>query len=484
MKTLNKEICNKPERKVKVLQFGEGNFLRAFVDWIIQTMNDKQVFDGGVCVVQPMPQGRVDALAAQDGLYTLYLQGLQNGEKVRTHQVIDVLQDFVNPFTNYAKYLDYAKSKDLEFVISNTTEAGIAYDETDTDLTVTPHSFPGKLLALLKARYEHFNGDPNKGLEIIPCELIDSNGDTLKEVLVKLAHHLNLEPAFIDWMVNANRYYNTLVDRIVPGYPRDNYEECWNELGYVDNNMVVGEIFHLWVIDGPKGLEAKLPAPKAGLNVLYVDSIKPYKERKVKILNGSHTCLVPVSYLAGIDTVGETMADPQISKFVKEYMYDEIIPTIKLPHDDMVNFANSVCDRYANPFVHHELMSIALNHFTKFKTRNLQVVLDNLTTLNHFPTHVLFSLAALIAFYRGKRGNEDIKLQDNPEYLEFFKNLWKNTDDSIESYREIVTKVLGYKEHWDVDLNTFPYVTDFVTDSLYLIETKGMREALKEKVGC
>ena len=178
------------------------------------------------------------------------------------------------------------------------------------------------------------------------------------------------------------------------------------------------------------------------------------------------------------------MADPQISKFVKEYMYDEIIPTIKLPHDDMVNFANSVCDRYANPFVHHELMSIALNHFTKFKTRNLQVVLDNLTTLNHFPTHVLFSLAALIAFYRGKRGNEDIKLQDNPEYLEFFKNLWKNTDDSIESYREIVTKVLGYKEHWDVDLNTFPYVTDFVTDSLYLIETKGMREALKEKVGC
>ena len=252
MEKLSKKNYVKPSRKVKVLQFGEGNFLRAFIDWIIQKMNEKGVFDGGVCVVQPMPFGRVANLEEQDGLYTLILQGRQNGQDIRVPQVIDVLEDFINPFTQYDKYLEYAKSEDLEFIISNTTEAGIAYDPTDTDLSVTPKSYPGKLLAFLKARYDHFKGAKEAGLEIIPCELIDYNGDTLKSVLVQLANHLNMDQEFINWLTEANRYYNTLVDRIVPGYPKGQDKQLWEEFGYEDNNMVIGEIFHLWVIQGPK----------------------------------------------------------------------------------------------------------------------------------------------------------------------------------------------------------------------------------------
>ncbi len=484
MEKLNKKIHDKPNRPVKVLQFGEGNFLRAFVDWIIQKMNEKGVFNGGVCVVQPMPFGRVKELAEQDGLYTLILQGRQNGQDIRQPQIIDVLEDFINPFEQYDKYLEYAKSEDLEFIISNTTEAGIAYDPNDTDLTVTPKSYPGKLLAFLKKRYEHFNGSKEAGLDIIPCELIDYNGDTLKEVLVKLANHLNLDQKFITWLTDANRYYNTLVDRIVPGYPRGEDKKLWEEFGYEDNNMVVGEIFHLWVIQGPKGLEAKLPAPKAGLEVLFVDNIKPYKERKVKILNGSHTCLVPVSYLAGIDTVRETIEDPQLGKFVKEFIFNEVVPTINIPRDQMVSFSNSVLERYSNPFVRHELMSIALNSVTKFKTRVLPTIVENIRDLKHFPTHALFSLAALMVFYRGKRGDEDIALQDNPEFLDLFKKLWSEYENTQLGARKLVEQVLGLKEHWEIDLNELEGVTDFVASSLYEIVNKPMREALVNKVGC
>lgn len=466
------------------MQFGEGNFLRAFIDWIVDSMNKKADFNAGVVVVQPMPFGRVKELASADGLYTLYLQGINNGQTVKTHQVIDCLEDFINPFEEYQKYLDYAKSEDLEFIISNTTEAGIAFDPKDTDFTKTPNSFPGKLLAFLKARYDHFKGDVKKGLEIIPCELIDHNGDTLKEILVQLAEHNHMDKAFIDWVENANRYYNTLVDRIVPGYPRNEDKELWNQLGYVDNNMVVGEIFHLWVIDGKtvKDLETKLPTAKAGLNVLFVDSIKPYKERKVKILNGSHTCLVPVSYLSGIDTVRETIEDKQLNQFVLDFIFNEVVPTINIPRDQMDSYANSVLERYGNPFVRHELMSIALNSVTKYKTRILPMVLQNLEDLKHFPDHALFSLAALMVFYRGKRGEEDIKLADDAWALDMFKELWADFDGSKAACGKIAQHVLSLKSHWEVDLTKYDGVLEFVTDCLYEITSTSMREALAKQV--
>ena len=484
MENISRKIVNKVDHPVKIMQFGEGNFLRAFVDWIVDSMNKKANFNAGVVVVQPMPFGRVKELSEADGLYTLYLQGLNNGQTVKTHQVIDCLEDFVNPFEDYQKYLDYAKSTDLEYIVSNTTEAGITFDPTDTDLTVTPKSFPGKLLAFLKVRYDHFNGALDKGLEIIPCELIDHNGDTLKEILVQLASRLGMDEAFISWIENANRYYNTLVDRIVPGYPRGEDKALWEQLGYVDNNMVVGEIFHLWVIDGQhvKELEKKMPTKEAGLNVLFVDSIKPYKERKVKILNGSHTCLVPVSYLSGIDTVRETIEDEQLNKFVLDFIFNEVVPTINIPRDQMDSYANSVLERYGNPFVRHELMSIALNSVTKFKTRILPSILQNLNDLHHFPCHALFSLAALMAFYRGKRGEEDIKLADDKWALDMFKELWASYDGSKESVHKIVNHVLTLESHWEVNLASYEGVEAYVTDCLYEIVTTSMREALAKMV--
>ncbi len=485
------EVNKKEVKPVKIMQFGEGNFLRAFVDWIIEKTNQATDFNAGVVVVQPMPFGRVADLEKANGLYTLYLQGLQNGKAVREHEVIKCLQDFINPFEQYDKYLEYAASDDLEFVISNTTEAGIAFDETDTDFSVCPKSYPGKLLAFLKKRYDL----GKKGLYIITCELIDYNGLELKNVLVKLAKHNNMDGEFINWVVTANKFYNTLVDRIVPGYPRGEAEQFQLDLGYQDNNMVVGEIFHLWCIDANTvedkeeakknlaELKAKLPTEKANLNVLFVESIVPYKQRKVKILNGSHTTLVPVSYLSGIDTVRETIEDPQLGTFVKEFIFDEVIPTIAIPKDQMVAYSNSVLERYMNPYVRHELMSIALNSVTKYKTRVLPTVLQNLEK-GVMPTHALFGLAALIAFYKGKReiNGTDIQLNDDPKFLEFFKNEWTKFDGSKESVKTIVVDTLGLKDHWEVDLNKIDGVTDYVTDALYAIETKTMREALKEIV--
>ena len=331
------------------MQFGEGNFLRAFVEWILQDLNDKGAIEASVAVVQPMPFGRVKELADQDGLYTLRLEGIDNGENVRKSQIIDVIGDCINPFTEYEKYLKYGESEDLQVIVSNTTEAGIAVDASDTDFSKCPKSFPGKLLALLKRRYDRFKGDMNKGLAIIPCELIDDNGDELYRCLTELAKINKMDEKFIKWMQTANHFTSTLVDRIVPGYPKNEIEAIQKETGYIDNNVVKGEIFHLWVLKKEAFVQKVLPADKTGLNVIFADDIHPYKQRKVKILNGSHTALVPVAYLCGIDTVGEAMNDKTIGKFVKDFIFGEVNPTIDLPADQMTAFANSVIERYKIP---------------------------------------------------------------------------------------------------------------------------------------
>ena len=475
MKLLTKEIVKKEYKKIKIMQFGEGNFLRAFTDWIIQKMNDSGKYEGHVVVVQPLSFGRVKELEEQDGLFALYLQGLNNGEVVKTHEVIDVLDDFINPYSQYDKFLKYAESEDLEVVISNTTEAGIVLDESDTDFENTPKTFPGKVLALLRHRYEHFNKDVTKGLSFICCELIDYNGDELRKCVLGLAKVKGYEQEFINWINEACHFTSTLVDRIVPGYPRDEIKEITEELGYIDNNIVKGEIFHLWVLQKEETIERLFPCDKVGLNVIYADSITPYKQRKVKILNGCHTCLVPVAYLYGIDTVRESIENEHIGQFTKEFVFDEVVPTIKLPHDQMVSFANSVFERYLNPFVRHELMSIALNSISKYKARVMQTVKDYYEINNTLPTHAMFSLASLIEFYFGERNeNEAIKLNDDPKYLQFFANLKERNL----SEAEIVKEVLANEDMWQEDLNQFANMHEVVTSYLKLINEKGMKEAL------
>ncbi|MCM1488001.1 MAG: tagaturonate reductase [Firmicutes bacterium] len=474
MKDLNRSSHETVKRPIKIMQFGEGNFLRAFVDWILQDLNDKQVINSNVVVVQPMPMGRVKELAAQDGLYTLCLEGIDKGEKVQSRNIIDVLGDFVNPFEEYDRFLSYGKSEELEIVISNTTEAGIALDSTDTDLTKCPKSFPGKLLALLKARYDRFNGDMSKGLAIIPCELIDHNGDELKRVLTELAEINKMDKEFINWLTTANHFTSTLVDRIVPGYPRDTAKEICEETGFNDNNIVKGEIFHLWVLQKEAFVQSKLPADKSGLNVIFADDITPYKQRKVKILNGSHTSMVPVAYLCGIDTVREAVTDEDAGKFVQGLVNEEIKPTIELPKDEMDAFASSVIERFMNPFIRHELMSIALNSTTKFKTRLLPTYNDYRKKFGRSPKHVLFSLASLIVFYRGKRGSEDIALNDSPEYLSFWKEAWQ-----LDDCTEIAKKVLSAADIWEQDLSADDDNVKVVAGYIENIVKNGEREALR-----
>lgn len=480
METLSKKMYNKPQRPIKIMQFGEGNFLRAFVDWIIQNLNDNKAIDAGVVVVQPMPMGRVADLAAQDGLYTLRLEGIDKGEKVKKSQIIDVLEDYVNPFTDYAHYLSYAESDELQIIISNTTEAGIAYDPTDTDFTQCPKSFPGKLLAFLKHRYDHYKGDMSKGLAIIPCELIDNNGEELYKCLTELAEHIGYDKDFIKWMQTANHFTSTLVDRIVPGYPKNEIEAIREECGYIDNNVVKGEIFHLWVLKKEPYIQKVFPADSTGLNIIFADDIKPYKQRKVKILNGSHTAMVPVAYLCGIDTVGESVNDPTIGKYVHDFVFDEVNPTIDLPQDQMTDFANSVIERYKNPYIRHELMSIALNSTTKFRTRLLPTLEDYVRINGKLPLHLVFSFAALCEFYKGKRGSEDIALKDDPQYLEHWAKLWAECGND---YKKFAKEVLGWTEAWEIDMNTIhPALADTVAEDLKNIEEKGMRAAVEEFV--
>jgi tagaturonate reductase len=473
----------KSRAPIRIMQFGEGNFLRAFIDWMIQTMNDSGSYHGHVVVVQPLEQGRVADLAKQDGLYTLILQGLnEKGEAVRTHQIIDVLDDFVNPYLDYQKFLHYGESKDLEVVISNTTEAGIAFEEKDVAVDmdkVLPLSYPGKLFALLRHRYQVLG--PSYGLAIMPCELIDDNGDHLKEVLLKLAGERHESQGFVDYLEKSCHYTSSLVDRIVPGFPRDEFPALCQEFGYVDNSMVKGEYFHLYVLKKEAYCQAKFPVDKVGLHAIYVDDVHPYKKRKVQILNGAHTSLVPVAYLSGFNEVRESLLDPEINKFLVSELNEEIVPTITTK--DAKDFASAVLSRFLNPYVHHALMSIALNSISKYKERDLPTVLDDLAAKKD-PKHLLFALAALIKFYDGvriKNGvSEPIALKDTPEYLVDFNGYW-DAYRADKDVKALVHKVLSNVSFWGQDLSQVKGMEKEVAGYLSKIEkAPSVYDALKD----
>lgn len=475
-KELYKEFKTYPE---KVIQFGEGNFLRAFVDWQIDKMNDEAGFNGSVVVVQPLENGLVDMLNEQDGLYTLYLQGFQNGKAVKTHKVMNSISRGINPYRDYNEYLKLAENPEMRFIVSNTTEAGIAFDENDKLNEGCQKSFPGKLTALLFERFKVFNGANDKGLIIIPCELIDRNGEKLKEIVLKYAEIWNLGQDFVNWINNANTFCCSLVDRIVPGYPRDTIDEITAELGYEDKLVNVGEIFHLWVIEGPQAIKNELPIEKAGLNVKVVDDMTPYRTRKVRILNGPHTAMVPVAYLYGLETVGESVDHEVIGQFVHDVIYDEICETLDLPHAELVEFSDAIIERFQNPYVKHYLMSIALNSMSKYKTRDLPSLTEFLKRKGTLPKKLVFSLASLIEFYKGKRGEETINLADDDDILELYKGVWSSCDGSEEGLRDVVTQVLAYEKNWGMNLNGIPNLTDEVTKYLISIEKLGMKEAVK-----
>lgn len=359
----------------KIIQFGEGNFLRAFVDWQVDKMNKQAGWNAGVVIVQPLEQGLAEDLNLQNGLYTVYLEGIKEGKPLREHTVIDCVTRGINPYTHYDEYAALVDNPEIKFIISNTTEAGISFVPEDKLEDQPQRSYPGKLTALLYRRYQKFDGDRTKGFIIIPCELIDRNGDELKRIVLQYAELWGLEENFIHWLHEANIFCCSLVDRIVPGYPKDRIGEITAELGFKDRFVVVGEQFHLWVIEGPQSLKKQFPAHLAGLNVLVVDDITPYRTRKVRILNGAHTAMTPVAYLYGIDTVRDAIEHEVVGKYVTSLIYDEILKTLDFPEEELRSFADAVLDRFHNPFIEHYLMSIALNSISKFKTRDLPSLL-------------------------------------------------------------------------------------------------------------
>ncbi len=457
----------------RIIQFGEGNFLRAFANWMIHEMNKQANFDGGVVAIQPINQGLIKMLNDQDGLYTLYLNGIKNGEAISEHEIIDCIQRGINPYEHYSAYLALADNPDLRFVISNTTEAGIAYNENDRLNDTPPNSFPGKLTALLHKRFQYFNGASDKGLIIIPCELIDRNGDNLKRIILQYAEDWSLGDEFVEWINEDNIFCNTLVDRIVPGYPREKIDAITQELGYKDNLVVEGEQFHLWVIEGPETVKEEIPAEVCGLNIVFTDNMEPYRTRKVRILNGAHTSLVPVGYLYGIDKVRESLEDPVVGNFLKEAIFEEICPTLDLPDEELKQFSNDVIDRFRNPYLEHALISISLNSTSKYKTRVLPSVLEYIKRKKALPKRLLFSLAALIAFYKGERNGEAIPLKDDASALEFFKAQW-----ATNNVPAIVKATLQNTDFWGEDLTKYDGLTELVTKYLENIVNKGIETAI------
>ncbi len=476
MEKLNRTTAPQAKKYTeRIIQFGEGNFLRAFVDWIIWKTDQKTDFDASVVIVQPIAEGLVDRLNGQDGLYHLNLQGLDGGVPVNSVDLIDVVSRGVNPYKDFDEYLKLAEQPRMRFVISNTTEAGIAFDPACRFEDAPALSYPGKLVQLLYHRYEYFHGDPDKGFIIFPCELIFENGKHLKECIYQYIDLWGLDDGFRTWFTENCGVYSTLVDRIVPGYPRDTAEELCARAGYQDGMLDKAEVFHLWVIEAPQSVAAEFPADKAGLHVLFVPSEAPYHERKVTLLNGPHTVLSPVGYLSGLNTVKECCEDEVVGKFVHKVMFEELMSTLNLPKDDCEKFAADVMDRFRNPFVKHFVTSIMLNSFPKYKTRDLPGVKTYLERKGCLPDGLVFGLAAIVTYYKGgKRGDDAIVPNDDPKIIGLLNDLWAGDDVS-----KVAEGVLAAGFIWGEDLNAVPGLTAKLTDYLALIREKGMREAVK-----
>ena len=468
----------------KVMQFGEGNFLRAFVDDFFDIANEKAGFNGKVVLVQPIAQGLTELLNKQEGLYTLYLRGSEKGVKIDDKRVISAVSRCINPYGDWDKVLELARSNDLEIIVSNTTEAGIVHDTESAFDQVPPISFPAKLTRVL---YERFTAG-QKGVVMLSCELIDNNGKELLKCVNQYIDDWKLGDDFRRWVNEENIFCSTLVDRIVPGRIRDpkEVEALAAANGYEDPLTDVGEVFGIWVIEGPDGLEDRLPFKKAGVPVIVVPDVTPYKKRKVRILNGAHTGFVLGAYLAGYDIVRDCMHDETILGYMNKMLYDEVIPTLPLDKKDLEEFATAVQDRFNNPFVNHELMSISLNSTSKWRARNMPTFLDYVKEKEELPACLTTSFAAYIAFYsndiqeltdkglvcRRPKGNE-YTVSDDRWVLEFYR------DHKNDSPEDLVHAVMTNQDMWGQDLTEVPGFEKETVRILKQIREEGALAAYK-----
>jgi tagaturonate reductase len=465
----------------KVLQIGEGNFLRAFAEWIIETGNRQGVLSTSVLVCQPIEKGNCDLINAQSGIYTVYMRGISKNAVFEDMQKITCISRCINPYREYEDLLEAARSEDLEVIISNTTEAGIAYKEGDRLTDTPPSSYPAKLTALL---YERFSVFPSKdkGVLILPVELIDDNGAKLKSIVLRYAKEWELGDEFISWLEEGCYFANTLVDRIVTGFPADEYAEICAKMGYEDKLLVTCEPYLFWAIQCPKEWAEKFPIDKLGFNIIFADDISPYRERKVRILNGAHTLSVLAAFLTGHEFVIDMMRDGFFSEFIRKAIFSEIIPTLSLPEKELVSFAESVLDRFSNHFIKHRLHDISLNSVSKFKARCLPSLLKYKEIKGALPDKLCFSLAALIRFYKcrfedGKYlGKDDsgreYEIRDGEDVKEFMRSAWESGDAA--------KAVLSNISFWDMDLTEIQGLEEKVRGYLIDIESLGIRKALEK----
>jgi len=468
---------NAPE---KVLQFGEGNFLRAFVDYWFDLANEKAGWNGKCVLVQPIANGLTDLINAQEGLYTLYLRGRQNGQKIDSRRVISSVSRCLNPYdrAGYDAMMQVAVSDDLEYIVSNTTEAGIAYDPSCGKDDCPPSSFPAKLTQVLYARWRA----GKKGIVMLSCELIDNNGKELLRCVNQYIGQWELEKSFQDWVNQECTFCSTLVDRIVPGRIRDPEEAKRLEAvnGYRDGLIDVGEIFGVWDIEGPAWLEKKLPFQAADLNCPVVPDVVPYKKRKVRILNGAHTGFSLGAYLAGFDIVRDCMQNDTVRSYMNKMLYEEIIPILPLDKKDLEEFVSAVQDRFNNPFVNHELMSISLNSSAKWRSRNLPSLLESVKLTGELPRCLTMSFAAYVAFYSNEtqgltekglvckrsKGNE-YTVSDDRWILEFYDAHKKDSPE------DLIHAVMTNTKLWGQDLTEIPDFEAAAVRNLKLIRSQG-----------
>ncbi|MCL2864431.1 MAG: tagaturonate reductase [Lachnospiraceae bacterium] len=454
-----------PER---VFQFGEGNFLRGFTDYFIDVMNEKAHFNGKVVVCQPIASGLTEQINKQEGLYTLFSQGFQQGEQITKKRVISCISRCLNPYENYEAVLNCADNPDLRFIICNTTEAGIVYDPNCRFTDMPASSFPGKLTQFLYRRFQTYHATKGKGFIILACELIDNNGKELEQCVLKYARQWELGADFISWLTAENVFCSTLVDRIVTGYPHKEAEKLWQTLGYKDHLINTGELFALWVIEGPDWIKKEFPVEEAKLPILITDDHKPYKTRKVRVLNGAHTAFVPAAYLAGQNIVRDCMNDKVIHAFMNKTLYEEILPTLDLPKEELLVFAAAVTERFQNPFIDHALLAICLNTTSKWKTRLMPSLKEYIHRKGQLPACITASFAFYIAFYSGKNPRaKDYEVQDAQFVLDFFHANKEQTE------AQLTKAVCQNQEFWGEDLSLIPGFEQAVLDYFTIINQSG-----------
>lgn len=471
IKKLNNSTVQRPSHKCQVLQFGEGNFLRAFADWMIDVANEKGITDTSIAIVSPrFGNGTsVKKLKEQDGLFHVCLEGVENGKPKRETRLIRSVSRVIAPSVDYQEYLNIVVSPELRFVISNTTEAGIHYEREDVTADI-PTTFPGKVAGLLWKRFQHYNGDRSKGLIFLCCELIEDNGQRLKEYVLRHAKENRLPESFTEWVEEGCVFCDTLVDRIVSGFPSDSIESIKEETGFDDDMVVKGEFYHSWAIGGAgyEEVRKELPLDRASMNVMFMPSVKSYREQKVRILNGSHTGMVPIGILLNHVTVYDAFTDKSLNKFINDMVDREVLPMIDSEPAELKKFADSILERFLNPYNHHKLSSIALNSLSKWEVRNFPTVKDYWEKRGEVAAHELFTFAALLALYAPESG---FTPDDNPEHVELIKKILESSND-VES---IVNSGI-FNENFE---KAVPGFSKRATEYLSEIRSKGMEKALE-----